>query len=63
MDGRRLKVAQAGPHRLFFAEPVVLSSSTGQLVISIDGREHKWSVLVPTLSAPTDRVDIELAPF
>lgn len=53
IDHRRIPVAQLGGGRLYFDEPVDLASKSGDLVMTIDGREQRWKVSVRMTSRPS----------
>lgn len=42
--GQRFPLAQIGGGQLVFPAPILLPASSGQVVMSVDGQERKWSV-------------------
>lgn len=41
------ELGQVGPDFLIFRDPTALTPCEGEVVMTIDGREHRWSVSLP----------------
>ena len=61
MAGQRFPVAQVGGGRLIFDQPVTLPAAEGQLLITIDGHPHRWSVILRNGSHSSRVVEADLA--
>ena len=44
---RTLDVAKAGPSEITLRSPVDLAPCDAELLMSVDGREHRWSIRLP----------------
>jgi len=51
-------VSQIGGGHLIFPHPVIIPSHTGEVTLTIDGLELKWSVELLTQSQPSPMVEI-----
>ncbi|HEY3242867.1 MAG TPA: hypothetical protein VGM03_05895, partial [Phycisphaerae bacterium] len=52
-NGRTLPVAQAGRGTLIFDKPVLLTTTTAELLITIGWRRERWLVYVTPPTAPS----------
>lgn len=50
--GVRIPVAQTGGGRLIFDRPLMLPASEGEVVMHIDGHEHRWRVVLQPPQQP-----------
>jgi hypothetical protein len=62
VDKQRFPLAQIGAGRLIFDHDTVLPGSAGEVVMSIDGREHKWHVEWDQSSLPRSTVQAIFTP-
>ncbi len=44
VNGQRIPVAQTGGGNLIFDQPISLTATTGEVVMTVDGRERRWRV-------------------
>jgi hypothetical protein len=59
IEGQRFSVGQIGRDLLIFDDPLVLPSSRGELVLTIDGRQRRWLVSLRNGTGPTRFVEAE----
>ncbi len=57
-DGTRMRPGQVGPDRVIFREPVSVSPGPAVVEIVVDGRPHRWNVVL----TPSDQADC-VVPF
>lgn len=58
VNGAKLRVVKLGPDRLYLQTPQLLSESTGEIVMHIDGRERRWRVTLHPGPEPSRAVPI-----
>ncbi|HMQ15672.1 MAG TPA: hypothetical protein PKC49_06840, partial [Phycisphaerae bacterium] len=52
IGGKRFPVAQTGGGKLILDQPTMLPSSEGEVVMHIDGHEHRWRVALQPTTQP-----------
>lgn len=59
LGAKVLSIAQMGPEFLLLSDPVECPPCSGQIWLSIDGRERTWEVRLPKgITAASRRVEI-----
>ena len=59
VNGRTFTIGQLGPDFIILDDPADYPPSEGQIAVSIDGRERRWSVQLPdgvTAGKPETRI-------
>lgn len=57
--GRKLFPSHAGSDSLIFPEAIRLNETIGELLVKIDGREHRWTLALRPSKMPRRIVEIE----
>lgn len=52
MAGQRFPVGQVGRGMLIFDRPVALPANQGELILTIDGHQRRWSVAIKPGQSP-----------
>jgi len=55
IDGVRHDLAQVGPDFCIVREPVTALSTSGQLIIDVDGDQQSFSIQLPTFQGSSGR--------
>lgn len=53
--GAMYELAQIGPNDIIFSEPTALSPCEAQVVMHVDGTEHRWRVTLPNGASTDDQ--------
>lgn len=59
VDGVAHRVAQVGDNAIYMPEPIVIAGREGLLTVSVDGRPHRWRVLIPPSGEPREKLVCE----
>ncbi len=57
-DGTRMRPGQVGHDHMIFREPVLVAAGPAVVEIVVDGRPHRWNVVL----SPSDQADC-VVPF
>lgn len=56
VNGRTIRLSQIWPGHVSFQQPTSLPACDGEIVMSVDGRERRWSVRLVDGAQPFDDV-------
>ncbi|HXE52649.1 MAG TPA: hypothetical protein VN541_06510 [Tepidisphaeraceae bacterium] len=59
MNDRRFSVGQVGGGMLIFDEPTALPDTSGELVLTVDGHEHRWAICLESDQPPARIIHAE----
>ncbi len=59
--GERIRLAQIGPGCLVFDRPLLLTATTGEVVLLIDGHPRRWNVAIKPGTTPSRIVQAEFS--
>ena len=61
VDQRAIHLAQVGPNRMYFREPILLRPGPADLCVMVEGREHHTAITILPTTGPAKIIEYHRA--